>query len=76
MVRRGMTGHSVGKALGVTGAYVYMILNGQRFGGPGAQRVREYIAKELGLPVEVVFPEVVAVTVTIYRRKEPAKEAV
>lgn len=53
MVRCGITNRQIAAQEGVRENYVYMVLAGERTG----YRIRRAIAKAVGLPVEVLWPD-------------------
>jgi transcriptional regulator with XRE-family HTH domain len=67
LVRRGLTQQAIADAVGCSGVQVSRVLAGEKLDSPSGQRVMRYIADQLGLPVEEVFP---VEPVTVYRRKE------
>lgn len=72
--RRGLTYADVAAETGVTGTYVYHVINERRMcTGRKSQRIMEYVAKQFGLSVEVVFP---VVPTLIYLPRKPERKAV
>lgn len=67
LVRREITSAKIAAALGLSGAHVSRVLNELDLTGPKAQQVMAYVARQLGLPIEVAFP---VEPTTVYRRKE------
>jgi transcriptional regulator with XRE-family HTH domain len=67
LVRRGLTLEAIAAELGTSSAYVSRVMNELDLHGPTAQRVMVYVAEQLGMKVEKVFPVEV---VKVYRRKE------
>jgi transcriptional regulator with XRE-family HTH domain len=54
--RLGITQKHIAAELDVTQGMVSYVISGHSWQGPNGQRIMEYIARGLGVPIEVAFP--------------------
>jgi transcriptional regulator with XRE-family HTH domain len=67
LVRRGLTQAKIAEAVGCSDVQVSKVLNEQNLESAGALAVMRYVAEQIGLEIEEVFP---VEKVEAYRRKE------